>query len=263
MSEVLGIVPAAGLGSRLWPYRAPKELIQVGYHEVGDAASPRLLPKAAVEHVLLAMRCGAIRTAFIVVSPAKWEVLRYLGDGGHLDIGLAYLCQEEPKSMPHAIDLVRPFAGGRDVCLGMPDTIVRPDDCYAQLRDFHTSHHADVSLGVFPTADPRSLAPVLIEPGTCRVLAVVDKPEHPPVDNTWGIAIWSPAFTELLHETLNARPDHGCELSLSDVFVAAVTAGLRVFALAFPQGEFHDIGTPEGVLRTRGLLEFAPPMAGG
>ncbi|MFC7760433.1 hypothetical protein ACFQY4_22210 [Catellatospora bangladeshensis] len=34
-----------------------------------------------------------------------------------------------------------------------------------------------------------------------------------------------------------------------------MTAGLRVHALTFADGEFHDIGTPAGVLRAREALE--------
>ena len=254
MAGRLGIVPAAGVGARLSPYRAPKELIQVGYREVDG----RLVPKAAVEHVLTAMHDGGVDSAFLVLSPAKWDVFLYLGSGRHLGMDLGYLCQEVPLGMPHALDLAHPFMTDRTVCMGMPDTIVAPGDCFAQLVDFHDATGADLSLGVFPTATPQALAPVVIEPGSQRVLAIVDKPEHPPVANTWGIAVWSPVFTELLHGYVaSALAAPARELLLSDVFVAAMTAGLTVNALEFTAGEYHDIGTPEGVVRTRARLESA------
>ncbi|WP_203744018.1 nucleotidyltransferase family protein [Catellatospora bangladeshensis] len=245
-----GVVPAAGAGTRLAPYRAPKELIQVGYHDVGG----RVLPKAAIEHVLTAMRGGGVGRAFVVLSPAKAELLRYLGSGSYLGMDLAYVCQEVARGLPHALDLATPFLAGRTVCMGMPDTIITPDDGFARLLDFHDGTGADLSLGVYPTATPQSLAPVVVEPGSYRVLAIVDKPEHPPADNTWGIAAWSPVFTELLHACVADAPP-GPELLLSDIFVAAMTAGLRVHALTFADGEFHDIGTPAGVLRAREALE--------
>jgi glucose-1-phosphate thymidylyltransferase len=254
MAGWLGIVPAAGVGSRLSPYRAPKELIQVGYRSVNG----QLLPKAAVEHVLTSMHDGGVDSAFLVLSPAKWDVYRYLGSGQHLGMDLAYLCQEAALGMPHALDLATPFMVDRMVCMGMPDTIVAPDDCFARLLAFHEATGADLSLGVFPTATPETLAPVVIEPGTHRVLAIVDKPGHPPAANTWGIAAWSPVFTDLLHDYVaTALRERGRELLLSDVFVAAMTAGLTVHALVFEAGEFHDLGTPEGVIRTRARLEIA------
>ena len=261
MANVLGLVPAAGVGSRLWPYRAPKELIQVGYHEAAQQGRP--LPKAVIEHTLLALRRGGVRDSLVVISPAKWELLRYLGDGHHWEISLGYLCQEEPRGLPHALDLAYPFAVDRDVCMGMPDTIVRPDDCFARLRDFHERHRADVSLGVFPVADARSLAPVLLEPGTGRVTTLVDKPSVPPASNTWGIAVWSAAFTELLHSMVAADGGGGSELVLSEVFLAAQREGLRVYGLEFPDGEFHDIGTPDALIRTRRVMEPQRPALAG
>jgi glucose-1-phosphate thymidylyltransferase len=254
MAGRFGIVPAAGVGARLSPYRAPKELIQIGYRRVDG----RLLPKAAIDHVLTAMRDGGVGHAFVVLSPAKWDVFRYLGSGEQLRMDLAYLCQETPLGMPQALDLATPFLAGRTVCMGMPDTIVTPGDCFARLLDFHDATRADLSLGVFPTTDPQALAPVVIEPGSHRVLAVVDKPRIAPVGNTWGIAAWSPVFTELLHDFVSTalRERHG-EMLLSDVFAAAVTSGLRVHGLVFEDGEFHDIGNPAGVVSIRARLETA------
>lgn len=253
MAGLVGVIPAAGVGSRLTAYRAAKELIQVGYRSVDG----RLLPKAVVEHVLTAMRDGGVGRAFVVLSPAKWDLFRYLGSGSHLGMDLAYVCQEAPLGMPHAIDLATPFLSGHTVCMGMADTVVAPEDCYGRLLAFHDANRADLSLGVFPTADPQSLAPVVVEPGSHRVLAIVDKPEKPPVANTWGIAVWSPAFTELLHDFVAASGQHQREPLLSDAFVMAIASGLRVRALAFDTGEYHDIGTPAGLMRTRARLETA------
>lgn len=239
----------------MWPYRATKELIQVGYEPV-DGPSPRLVPKTAIEHVLEAMRLGGADRAFIVLSPVKWEVFRYLGAGERLQLQLTYLCQEKPLGMPVALDLARPFLGDATVCFGMPDTIVSPSDCFAKLLAFHEARGADVSLGVFNTDQPRELAPVLLDPDTGRVLDIVDKPEEPPVANTWGIAVWSPAFTELLGEFVAAGGGDGMpELLLSDAFLSAVSAGLSVYGLSFPDSTYHDIGTPAGLMRTRAVME--------
>lgn len=265
MARAFGVVPAAGVGSRLSPYRGPKELIQIGYQRIDDDGRPRLLPMAAVEHVLSAMRLGGVGNVLLTLSPAKWDIFRYLGNGSQLDMELAYLCQDEPRGMPHAIDLARPFVAGRTVCMGMPDTIVSPDDCFDRLLDFHEEYRADVTLGVFPTQEAQTLAPVVIDPASHRVLAVVDKPKVPPVANTWGIACWEPAFTELLHDFVQRgrRAAPGRELLLSDAFAAAIAAGLRVHGLAFDPGEYHDIGTVAGVLRARELFDAAHRLPAG
>ena len=259
MARAIGVVPAAGAGSRLWPFRATKELIQVGYGTVRDGGPGRLVPRTAIDHVLAALRRGGVDDVLVVLSPAKWEVFRYLGTGREIGLNLAYLCQEQPRGMPGAIDLAHPFLRDRTVCMGMADTIVGPTDCFARLRAFHDEHRADLSLGVFPTDQPHMLAPVVLSTRGGRVRQIVDKPEDPPAANTWGIAVWSARFTELLHDMVaTAEPASDAELLLSDAFSRAVRSGLRVFGLPFDEGSYHDIGTSAGLIRARALLEPRP-----
>jgi len=247
------------MGSRMWPYRAPKELIQVGYAAVAGVPDgpERLIPQAAIDHVLRAMRHGGVDSAFVVVSPSKWEIPKYLGCGEHLAMTLAYLWQDQPRGMPHAIDLARPFAADATVCLGMPDTIVEPPDCYETLLAEHRAQRSDLTLGLFDTDEPHALAPVVLDPRSRRVLDIVDKPKNPPVANTWGIAAWSPAFTQLLHEFVAAGAGLGVELLLSEAFLAAVRAGLRVFGVPFEGSAYHDIGSPANLIRARARLDTA------
>jgi glucose-1-phosphate thymidylyltransferase len=243
----------------MWPYRAAKELLQVGYETVPpDGRPPRVVPKAAIDHVLGGLqRCG-VRATFVVLSPVKWEIFKYLGCGSHLGMRLAYLCQEEPRGMPDAIDLAYPFARDATVCMGMPDTITEPGDCFARLLAFHKERRADLSLGIFAVDDPRSLAPVVLDPVTFRVRDIVDKPEVPPAGNAWGIAVWSPAFSDLLHDFVAmSTPDDPTESLLSDAFLLAVRSGLRVLGLPFESGGYHDIGSPANLIRARQRFDLA------
>jgi glucose-1-phosphate thymidylyltransferase len=61
----------------------------------------------------------------------------------------------------------------------------------------------------------------------------------------WGLAAWSPRFTRFMHAHLAARPADSGEYVLSDIFAAALAAGLRVRALPLANAHYHDIGTPE------------------
>src|SRR5207247_8695862 len=91
--------------------------------------------------------------------------------------------------------------------------------------------HADLVLGVLPTSTPEQLAPVEFD-DELRVLAVFEKPTLPSVRTTWGVAAWSPRFTAFLH----TRVSQCQEVSLSDVFNDAWTAGLEVRPLWFAEG---------------------------
>jgi glucose-1-phosphate thymidylyltransferase len=252
MSAPVGVVPAAGTGSRLWPYRAPKELIQVGYTVAGsEHDEPRLIPRATVEYVLSAMRAGGVSSVFVVLSALKWDVFRYLGSGRSLGLHLSYLCQEEPLGLAHAIGLARPFTEGRTVCLGLPDTIVEPADCCAQLLAFHRDNAAHLSLGLFEVADPRQFGVVTMHTDGRHVRAIDDKPRVPRSNLVWGLAVWSDEFAELLQAFVAEPVSAGSEPVLGDAFTMAIEGGLRVLALRFENGSFHDIGTPVSLARAR------------
>jgi len=67
----------------------------------------------------------------------------------------------------------------------------------------------------------------------------------------WSIAVWTPAFSEFMHEFLNrAIRNHqfitsdGKEYVMNHIFQAAIDQNLRVEHLIFDKGVVRDIGTP-------------------
>ncbi|MEV7008506.1 sugar phosphate nucleotidyltransferase [Streptosporangium sp. NPDC051022] len=240
--DFVGLVPAAGRGTRLAPLRYPKELLPIVYEPADGGA--RLRPVA--EYALESLARAGVGHAILVVAPWKLEVVSYLGDGRHLGVDVAYLFQEEARGLAHALDLAHGWTRSRDVVFVMPDTIFTPSDALSRLRAVYEETDADLALAVFPTQDAHRLGPVVLRGD--RVHRVFDKPADPPVMNTWGAAIWGDAFAELLHEGL--RQDTSGEPVLGNYFDLAVRGGLRVVAVEFPDGSFQDVGTPLGVRRS-------------
>jgi NDP-sugar pyrophosphorylase family protein len=78
-----------------------------------------------------------------------------------------------------------------------------------------------------------------------RIVGFVDKPAQTELTMMWGMAAWSPRFADFLADNLAGRPADGPELVLSDVFAAALAAGLDIQGAAMPGAHYHDIGTPE------------------
>ncbi len=258
MRNIVGILPAAGTATRMEPYNVAKELVSVGYHSVQIGSETKRLPMVVSQYMIHAMAQADIRNIYFVLSPHKWEIFKFFKSGATWGIQFSYLCQDNPTGMPGALDSAYSWVQDKIVVLGMPDTIIEPDDCFARLLRFHLEKKADVSLGVFPTQHPQSLAPVHIDPISNRVQEIFDKPVEPKYFNTWGIAAWTPAFTELLHEYVSrlTRQGQKQELLLSDAFSEALLQGLDVYACTFPDGKFYDVGTPEGLIQTRLALEY-------
>lgn len=244
--EFVGVLPAAGRGSRLAPLRYPKELLPISYEPAGtDGTGVRA--RAVAEYALAAIASTDADRVILIVAPWKLDVLNYFGDGTHVGLQIGYLWQEEAQGLPHALDLARSWTRGDHVVFAMPDTITTPWDALARLRDRYMATRADLALAVFPAAEPERLGPVLLDGE--RVVQVLDKPARPPVANTWGAAIWSDAFADLLHDGLAKLPPGGAEPVIGHFFDLAVRRGLNVIAVPFPDGSFEDAGTRAGILR--------------
>ena len=79
-----GIIPAAGMGSRIQPLAFSKELLPVGSRIDGDMERPRAVSEYLVERMIL----GGARKICFVISPGKSDILEYYGGG----VGPADFC---------------------------------------------------------------------------------------------------------------------------------------------------------------------------
>lgn len=126
-----GIIPAAGVGSRIQPLAFSKELLPVGSRLDGHVERPRAVSEYLVERMLLG---GATRLCF-VVSPGKSDILEYYG-GAIGGVPVFYSVQGTPAGLCDAIfqarDLVAP---DEPAIIGLPDTIWFPADALGQLPD--------------------------------------------------------------------------------------------------------------------------------
>jgi glucose-1-phosphate thymidylyltransferase len=244
--SLAGLVPAAGRAERLGPLPCSKEILPVAVREAGEAhfetAGSRLLRQFAL---------AGVRRGFVVLDEDKWDVARYLGDGRDLGLDLAYLTVRRSPSTPATID--RAFEHVRDaiVVFGFPDILLRPDDAFARLLDRLGDTGADAVLGLFPADRPEKVDMVETEKSG-RVRRILIKPDRTELELAWIVAVWTPAFTDYLHEFVAAGSvgrSPGRELYVGDVLQAAAADGVHIDTTAFPDGAFLDIGTPEDLLR--------------
>lgn len=129
MSEIWGIVPAAGLGSRIQPLAFSKELLPVGCRMEDQRQRPRAVSEYLIERMIAA---GATRICF-VVSPGKSDIMEYFG--GRLgDTAICYAVQQDPKGLCDALFTALPFISPEaDVLIGLPDTVWFPVGGFQQL----------------------------------------------------------------------------------------------------------------------------------
>src|SRR3954449_30145 len=127
-----GIIPAAGLGSRIQPLAFSKELLPVGSRLEGDGTErPRAVSEYLVERMLLA---GADKICF-VISPGKSDIFEYYGASiGGADI--CYVVQQKAGGLCDAIFRARKLIEPHEsVLIGLPDTIWFPEHGLRALPD--------------------------------------------------------------------------------------------------------------------------------
>lgn len=248
--DVVGVIPCAGLATRLRPFRYAKELLPIAY-VVGEGAE-EAAPIPVVGFSLAALSRAGVDRCVVVTSEAKPEVARCLGSGRDHGIQIAYVEQCQPLGLSDAVYAAHAWTRAAHTCLLLPDTVVRPVTAVASILKIVADEHCDLALGVFPTDHPEQLGPVKFT-GDGRIEVVLEKPANSALRNTWGIAIWSPAFSDLVHERLGS----GQQCGLHDLFNSAVAVGLRTRAVWFADGSYLDVGTRKGLFAVLSD-EFAP-----
>jgi len=222
-------------------------LFPIGFRELQVDGHIHLRPKVVSQYLLDNMFEAGVQKLWMVLGKGKWDIMDYYSDGSQFGGQIAYLLMDKLWGMPYTLDQAYSWVKNSTVLFGMPDTIFTPSDTFAQLLAKHRETHADVTLGIFSTENPYKLSPVTLSPSG-QVLDIVDKPAQTNVMNTWGCACWQPSFTELMHTYLADRVLSQEETTLTDVFLAALSAGLTVRGVHFTQGEYIDVGTPDDLV---------------
>ncbi|MDP2322739.1 MAG: dTDP-glucose pyrophosphorylase [Gammaproteobacteria bacterium] len=266
--NVVGLVPAAGKGSRLGALPCSKELFPVGLHTGGKAAGPSL--KVAAEFLLDQFRCAGIPRTYIVLRQGKWDIPAYFGDGSRVGMDLAYIVIADSSGPPASIDRAFGFVADQAVAFGFPDILCTPNDAYSQLLERQGRTGADAVLGLYPAHDTRLMDMVRTDPEG-RVTELALKPATTDLRYAWLCAVWTPEFTRFLHDfvsssaalevqRLGARQiDPTGDLPAGAVVQAAVQQGLHVNTVQFPEGHYIDIGTPADL--EKALRIFRSPGA--
>src|SRR5947209_7453391 len=170
-----GIIPAAGMGTRIQPLAFSKELLPVGSRRDGDTERPRAVSEYLVERMLLA---GATKLCF-VISPGKSDILSYYGSG----IGEAsacYVVQPRPGGLCDAIFCARPFIGPEErVLIGLPDTVWFPEDGLSALDP------DGLSFLLFPVDRPEFFDAVVADESG-RVAEIQVKQKNATSNWIWG-----------------------------------------------------------------------------
>jgi glucose-1-phosphate thymidylyltransferase len=227
-----GIIPAAGLGTRIQPLAFSKELLPVGTRSDGHTERPRAVCEYLLERMLAA---GVTRVCF-VISPAKTDIISYFG-GKIEQASICYAVQQTPKGLCDALFSALPLVTAEDqIVVGLPDTVWFPAQGFQFLPD------GQLSFLLFPVAKPELFDAVLTdEAGAVQEIQV----KRLGAASRW---VWG-AF-KLSGEVLTDLHRLWCQRKQSDEYLGTlVNAYLAAggSALGIRRGESYvDVGTVHG-----------------
>lgn len=241
--NVIGIIPMAGTASRLGKIPCSKEIYPLqpaaGTY---DTTNP---PQVICDYLLGKMSVAGISRIYVIIRQGKWDIPACLGDGSRHGLDLAYLMMGLPYGTPYSIDQAYPFLQHANVALGFPDMVFAPGDLFGQLLAKQKTTDADVVLGLFPANRPDKVDMVETD-DKGNVKRILVKPARTDLLLTWGVAVWSPAFSHFMHEFLVSHRTTAAEspeLFVGDIIQAAIENRMHIHAVQVSRHPYLDIGT--------------------
>jgi len=235
-----GVIPAAGIGSRIQPLAFSKELLPIGSRFDDGVERPRAVTEYLIERMI---HGGATRICF-VIAPGKSDILEYFG-GEVSGVPICYAVQPRAAGLCDAVFRAAPIVPAADaVVIGLPDTVWFPEDGLAALPD------DELSFLLFPVTKPE-LFDAVVTDGAGWVQAIEVKRVTARSRWIWGAIKMPGGVFHHLRDLWLAR-DRRDEY-LGTLVNAYLADGGR--ALGVRAGEAYvDVGTLNGYREATSLL---------
>jgi dTDP-glucose pyrophosphorylase len=227
-----GIIPAAGIGSRIQPLAFSKELLPVGSRHDGGTERPRAVSEYLVERMI---EGGATKICF-VISPGKSDIMNYY-DGRVGPAAVCYAVQPQPSGLCDAIFTALPFVDADDdVLIGLPDTVWFPKDGFRHLPA------GAFSFLLFPVSHPEFFDAVVTEDDG-RVREIQVKQRDAASSWIWGAFRMPGHVLSDLHRLWLEREQRDQYIgTLVNDYIARGGSARGIFA----GEEYVDVGTVQG-----------------
>jgi UTP--glucose-1-phosphate uridylyltransferase len=265
------IIPAAGLGTRLFPAtkEQPKEMLPI----FSSTTNGDMMVKPVVQLVFEQLHDAGLREFCYVVGRGKRGIedhftpdanciktLEGMGKNGQAsDLEDFYgklessttmwVNQPEPKGFGNAVLMAQPFVQNENCLVHAGDSCIISErmDYIKKLLDGFERFNADAAFLVLEIENPKQYGIVEgdeVEKGIIKVKSVVEKPEKPKT-NLAIMAMY--AFHPIIFKALEAtKQGKNGEIQLTDAIQKLVDWGLKVYAVKLDKSYEHlDIGSPE------------------
>ncbi|MCD6591273.1 MAG: NTP transferase domain-containing protein [Candidatus Aenigmarchaeota archaeon] len=248
--EIVGLIPAAGIGTRLYPFSraVPKEMYPI-------------LGKAVIEHAIENLKVGGIEKIFVVVGYQKGALMDYVGDGSFFGVKVAYIYQMARRGLGHSISQAKDWINSTFVTL-LGDSFIEPKEEIRELIEFHQREKPLATVMVFEVDDVSGYGVAKFKNlgrGVGQIEKMVEKPSKDIAESLrsngkfyalCGAYVFEPKIFEYLRKT---PPGLKNEIQLTDAMQLALENGEKINGHIL-KGKYLDIGKWHTVKETEEFL---------
>jgi glucose-1-phosphate thymidylyltransferase len=236
--ELKGLILSGGKGTRLRPitHTNAKQLVPVAN-------------KPVLFYGIEAMAAAGISEIGIVIAPETGvEIRAAVGDGSRFGVRVAYLEQEAPLGLAHAVLTAEGFLAGGPFVMYLGDNLLR--NGITDLVEAFRSEEPDALILLTPVADPENYGVAELD-GDTRVIRLMEKPVAPRT-NLALVGVYM--FTPQIFEAARAiEPSARGELEITDAIQRLVDTGRRVDT-HIVHGWWKDTGQVQDMLDANRLI---------
>ena len=247
MTKLVGIILAAGAGTRLGP-------VTGGATSAGCAVSKGLVPtydKPTIYYPLADMIGMGVEDVLIIAAPDNVDQYRNaIGDGANLGIAISYDVQHELRGIADAFIIGEEFIGRDNVALMFSDNIFCGPDFASSIAPCEPVEGAHIFA--YEVDNPEAFGVVEFDDrGT--VLSIEEKPAHPKSSYAVpGMYIYDSSVVDIAKQV--PMSDRG-ELEISSVNEEYLRKGNLTVSKIDPSVRWFDTGTAESLFAAASYIK--------
>ncbi|UCC39561.1 MAG: glucose-1-phosphate thymidylyltransferase [Candidatus Aminicenantes bacterium] len=231
-----GLILSGGKGTRLRPltFTQAKQLVPVAN-------------KPVLFYGIEALNEAGIEDIGIIVGDTKDEIKEAVGDGSRWGIRIAYIEQEAPLGLAHAVKISEDFLGKEPFVMYLGDNILK-SGIKSLVEEFKEKEPNSLIL-LTEVPNPQMFGVAELKDG--KVVKLVEKPKEP-MSNLALVGVYM--FDYHVFEAVNAiKPSWRDELEITDAIQYLVDKGYNVHP-HLVTGWWKDTGKIEDILEANLLI---------
>jgi glucose-1-phosphate thymidylyltransferase len=231
-----GLILSGGRGTRLRPitYTSAKQLVPVAN-------------KPILYYGIEALAASGISEIGIVVGDTHQEIRDAVGDGSRWGVRVAYIQQEAPLGLAHAVLTAEPFIGTDSFCMYLGDNLILEKLAPLVERFRADAPNSQILLAHVP--DPTQFG--VAELKGDKVVRLIEKPKVPPSDLAL-VGVYM--FDATIFQAAKAiKPSGRGELEITDAIQWLIDTGHTVRPHVI-SGWWKDTGKLEDMLEANRII---------